>query len=47
MADLSRYDNRVTWLRARASSDPGVLTDAFDDCSDLDVRRHGSPLVLP
>jgi len=46
MADLSRYDDWLTWLTARAADDPDVLvawvggsavTGGWDDWSDLDV----------
>ena len=46
MADLSRYDDWLAWLTARAASDPDVLvawvggsavTGGWDEWSDLDV----------
>ena len=46
MADLSRYDDWLTWLTARAADDPDVLvawvggsavTGGWDEWSDIDV----------
>ena len=46
MADLSRYDDWIAWLTARAASDPDVLvawvggsaaTGGWDEWSDLDL----------
>jgi hypothetical protein len=51
-ADLSRYDDWLTWLRTRAESDPDVrvvfiggsaVTGGYDDHSDLDVEVLTTP----
>ena len=52
MTDLRRYDDWLTWLRARGETDPelrvvfvggSAVTGGYDDHSDLDVEVLATP----